>query len=132
MTLLRHCPLLTDLRLWPSYRVTRGDNHDTNLFLRSFVEEGNVGVACPRLQHFNITGRILFSVETFRLFLERKQRYTTALNIQPWKSVFIDINSTSLTEAHWQLLDFASQKKEEGMDVTFFFKGMLTTRTQRC
>ncbi len=75
-----------------------------------------------------MTGMILFSLETFRLFLERKQRFTTALDIQPWKSVIIYINSENPTETHWQLSDLALQKKKEGLEVIFYFDGLRTTK----
>ena len=130
MALLRYCPSLTFLYLGPAGRDLhpRPADHDGDLFLRSFVEEGDTGVACPRLQRFHMTGRIHFSLETFRLLLERKQRYTTALNILPWKMVFIYIPSMSPTETHRQISDFAKQKRAEGLDVSFFLEGMNTPR----
>ena len=120
MTLLRHCPLLSVLYLWPCSGGVgnRTPRHDANLFLRSFVEKSDVGVTCPRLQDFTFMGRIQFSAETLRLFLEGKQKDIYTLNIQIWKRVHIIVQGIiRVAETKQQILDLVSQKKLEGMPV---------------
>ncbi len=116
------------LRLWPFHvdSYAQPAEHDVDSLLRSFVEGGDAGAACPRLQHLHIMGNIHFSLETFCALLERKQQYTTASDgtLLPWKRVFIYIPNTSPTETHWQIADFADQKRTEGLDVDFFVEGM--------
>ncbi len=128
-TLLRHCPLLTCLYLWPcSFGLgaqIQTPSHDANLFLRSFVEEGDVGVTCPRLKNFTFTGKLDFSPETLRLFLEGKQSGIAAPNIVPWKKVAIFIENTESMESERtrHILDLVSQKREQGLDVNVSFAG---------
>ncbi len=64
MGYLRHCPSLTLLSLSCSrywYGITGRLRWDANMLMRAFVEEGNSGVVCPRLQYINFMGEITFS-----------------------------------------------------------------------
>ena len=126
MILLRHCPLLTALYLWPWGSLgAQTTGHDANLFLRSFVEEGDVGVSCPCLQDFAFMGKLDFSAETFRLFLEGKQTDIAAPKIVPWKRVTIHIENMETMESqrYQHILDLVSQKRAEGLNVNVSFVG---------
>ncbi|KJA19005.1 hypothetical protein HYPSUDRAFT_168622 [Hypholoma sublateritium FD-334 SS-4] len=112
---LRRCPSLTVLCLWPG---TRWETHNADSFLRAFVEEDDAGVLCPRLQKFHFTGNIDFSLQTLRLFFERKQGKIALPNILPWKRVRVCmIGGHKATETHRQILDLVSEKKAAGLDV---------------
>ncbi len=116
--LFRYCPLLSVLRLWPFHTdlYTRPRRTRRQFVAALFYRGGRCGAACPRLQHFHITGNIHFSPETFRVLIERKKRYTTAANtLLPWKRVFIYISRMSPTETHRQIADFAEQKRSGGL-----------------
>ncbi len=120
--LLRHCPSLTTLLL-PHYRnpIYTPSIRDVNTFMRRFVEvEGDASVICPGLQYFKFTGLINFSLETFRLFLEGKQRSFTMPNIAPWRTVIIDLQGVQELEAQQDMLELISQKNSEGLDVNAF------------
>ncbi|KJA25385.1 hypothetical protein HYPSUDRAFT_214078 [Hypholoma sublateritium FD-334 SS-4] len=121
MGFLRHCPSLTVLCLWSFGGM---DAVDANRFLRAFVEKSDASIICPRLQYFNVMGRIDFSVQTLRLFLESKQGNIATLNLLPWKRVAVDIRDirNKDTEACQQILDLVSQKKAEGLDVDAFLE----------
>ena len=113
--LLRHCPLLTELSLHPN--TTYGDIRDVDWFLQAFVEDGNQGVICPRLQEFNFSGNIRFSLATLRKFLEEKEGNFLELGILPWRKVVIDMYIKGSGERSQQISDFVSQKRQEGLDI---------------
>ncbi len=48
-----------------------------------FVEAGDHGVICPRLHQFKLTGNIMFSLESLRIFLEGKQGDVLTPNVMP-------------------------------------------------
>ena len=120
MALLRQCPSLTTLSLYPcdwdwSHRTA---NWDANTLLRSFITgEGDIGVICPHLQFATVAGQINFSLDTLCLFLEGKQGSCGMVNIAPWKKVIIQIQGIKATETQQQMSDLVSQKKAEGLDV---------------
>ncbi len=126
--LLRHCLSLTTLLLHPSdwEHIYPSSDWDANMFLRRFVEaEADAGVICPDLQHFKFTGQINFSLETIRLFLERKQRSFTMQSIAPWRiapwrTVIIDLQGVKEAETQQEILELISQKNSEGLDVNAF------------
>ncbi|KJA25392.1 hypothetical protein HYPSUDRAFT_199914 [Hypholoma sublateritium FD-334 SS-4] len=121
--LLRHCPSLTALSLQPCQwnKGTQPSKRDADSLLRAFVEEGGIGITCPLLQHFAFTGKIQFSLETLRLFLETKQGKVATLNaLLPWKRVAFNIRGIEDQEMHQQMLDLVSQKKAAGLDVDIF------------
>ncbi|KJA22695.1 hypothetical protein HYPSUDRAFT_40795 [Hypholoma sublateritium FD-334 SS-4] len=115
MGLLRHCPSLDVLCLWPAY--SNIGTRNANGLLRSFVEQGDVGIICPRLQGFEITGKIDFSLETLRLFLEGKQGKNAIPNVLPWRILIINIGGITAAETRQQMVDLVSQKKAAGLDV---------------
>ncbi|KJA29540.1 hypothetical protein HYPSUDRAFT_221402 [Hypholoma sublateritium FD-334 SS-4] len=108
--LLCHCPSLIVLSLG-------GDGGCADRLLRAFVEEGDAGVICPRLQYFDFTGYMNFSLQTLRLFLEGKQGEIAIPNVLPWKKVSINIGGIRDTKTYEQMLDLVSQKKAAGLDV---------------
>ncbi|KJA19021.1 hypothetical protein HYPSUDRAFT_44691 [Hypholoma sublateritium FD-334 SS-4] len=114
MGFLSHCPSLTVLSIWPcNWNL---DTRDANIFLQAFVE-GDTSAICPRLQYFEFTGNIDFSLQTLSLFLEGKQGDLAALNIMPWKKVAIDVRGIKDAEKYQQVLDLFSQKKAAGLDI---------------
>ena len=125
LNFLRHCPSLTALSLVPcSDDPNHGpSNWDANIFLRSFVQaDGVAGITCPCLQFFKFEGAINFSLETLRLFLERKQRSPGMENIGPWKiapwrMVTIEIKGIKEPETKKEVFFFIFQKQSEGMNV---------------
>lgn len=90
---------------------------DADRLLQAFVEEGNAGVICPRLQYFDFTGYITFSLQTLRLFLEGKGGEIAIPNVLPWKRVVVDGAGIKVTETHQQILDFILKKKAAGLNV---------------
>ena len=118
---LRHCPSLTLLSLSCSrywHAVTRRPTWDANMLLRAFVEEGDIGVICPRLQFIIFTGEINFSLQTLQLFLNGKHGEMSPPKILPWKRIIIDINNVHAgKQTRQQMAEFVSQKKVEGLDV---------------
>ncbi len=118
MEFLRHCPSLRvlSIRIYDSrWGIPEGDQ-----FLRTFVEEGNEGIFCPRLQEFKLTGQLIFSIETLRIFLEGKQGDIHIPNVLPWRRVFISKHRTvdpRFVVKNRQLLDLVARKRAEGLDV---------------
>ena len=88
------------------------------MLLRAFVEEGDIGVICPRLQFIIFTGEINFSLQTLQLFLNGKHGEMSPPKILPWKRIIIDINNVHAgKQTRQQMAEFVSQKKVEGLDV---------------
>ena len=85
--------------------------------LRAFVEEGDHGVICPRLQEFSLWGKCDFSLETLRVFLEGKHGDISPPNVTQWTKVAIDISDIYPAERRRQISDLVSQKKAAGLDV---------------
>ena len=86
--------------------------------LRAFVEEGDHGVICPRLQEFSLWGKCDFSLETLCVFLEGKEGDIAPPNsAAQWTKVAIDISGIYSAERCRQISDFVSQKKAAGLDV---------------
>ena len=110
---LLHCPSLTTLYIWA--HNWRNNTPTGDRFLRAFVEDGNDGVICPRLQDFTFAGKIDFSFETLRIFVGKKRDSATP-NVLPWKKVDIGIGGVKFEE-HQQILDFVSQKAAAGLDI---------------
>ncbi len=110
---LLHCPSLTTLHIWA--HNWRNNTPTGDRLLRAFVEEGNDGVICPRLQDFAFVGKIDFSFETLRIFLGKKQDSATP-NVLPWRKVDIGIDGVKFEERQ-QILDFVSQKAAAGLDI---------------
>ncbi|KJA19035.1 hypothetical protein HYPSUDRAFT_44699 [Hypholoma sublateritium FD-334 SS-4] len=114
MRFLSHCPSLTELSLWPCKWSM--DTSDADKFLRAFVES-DAGVMCPCLQDFSIAGKIDFSFQTLRLFLEGRQGDIAAQNVMPWKKLVIDIRGIRDTEKRRQVSNLVSQKKAAGLNI---------------
>ncbi|KJA19052.1 hypothetical protein HYPSUDRAFT_204962 [Hypholoma sublateritium FD-334 SS-4] len=114
MKLLRQCPSLAILSLWPTKwrRI-----HEADGFLRAFVEEGDSGVLCPRLQTFDFAGNVNYTPQTLRLFLESKHGEIDMPNVLPWKRVLISTREIKATETRQQILDLVSEKNAAGLDV---------------
>ena len=114
--LLRHCPSLSTLFLWP-----RGDYFfNCDRFLKAFVEEGNDGVICPGLQDFTLMGGIDFSLPTLGVFLEGKHGAIALPNVLPWKKVVIDVTGIGSDMRRQKILDFASEKRSAGFPVRVY------------
>ena len=92
---LLHCPSLTTLCIWA--HNWRNNTPTGDRFLRAFVEDGNDGVICPRLQDFTFAGKIDFSFETLRIFVGKKRDSATP-NVLPWKKVDIGIGGVKFEE----------------------------------
>ncbi|KJA16348.1 hypothetical protein HYPSUDRAFT_207145 [Hypholoma sublateritium FD-334 SS-4] len=123
--LLHHCPLLSALSLGPSSSEwdRQPELSDANDFLRRFVQAGDDGVICPRLEHFRIFGNIDLSLQTLRQFIEVKQGANAARSaLHPWKDVAINLTRIPDAKIYEQMLDFISQKLAEGLDVKAFKK----------
>ncbi len=90
------------------------------MLLRAFIEDGDVGIICPRLQYIIFTGNIDFSLETLRLFLNGRHGKTPSPDILPWKRIVIDLQGIGAKDAYKQILDLISLKKAEGLDVYAF------------
>ncbi len=118
MEILRHCPSLTILSL-QSHAGCLG-TRDADRFLRAFVEQGNNGTICPRLQDFLFYGQIDFPLEALRIFLEAKQGGISMLNISPWKSVHIIVAEINSSEKRQQISDLVLQKQAAGLDVRVY------------
>ncbi|KJA22544.1 hypothetical protein HYPSUDRAFT_652761 [Hypholoma sublateritium FD-334 SS-4] len=122
--LLRHCPSLSVLTLHPPQWSRMNQPYDANMFLRTFVEDvnGGVGITCPRLEYFNFTGAVNFSLQTLSQFLEAKQRGTAPVNgLLPWERVKIDMWGIHDLERS-QKLDLVSEKRAAGLDVYIYVK----------
>ncbi len=67
---LHNCPSLSVLYLHPTGRGKRAQESkpDANMLLRAFIEDGDVGIICPRLQYINFAGNIDLSLETLKRF----------------------------------------------------------------
>ncbi len=119
---LHNCPSLSVLYLHPTGRLqARSESKpDANMLLRAFIEDGDVGIICPRLQYINFAGNIDFSLETLKRFLNGRHGSTPTPDILPWKRVIIEINGIGSTDARKQILDLISIKKAEGLDVDAF------------
>ncbi len=120
--LLRYCPSLTALSLQSRGWDQNAASWNADTFFRAFVNEGEFGITCPRLQYIKFTGEIDFSPQTLQLFLEGKQQGIAAPNITPWKRVIIDIGSIKSKEKIKQILDIVSRKRKEGLNVDAFSK----------
>ncbi len=59
-------------------------------------------------------GKIVFSAETLRLFLEGKQKNVATLNIQTWKMVHIIINGMKAAVTKQQILDLVFPEEGGG------------------
>lgn len=127
--LLHHCPSLSILSLQPwDSEWTVKKLPDANSFLRAFVHDDGVGIACPRLQKFSFEGAIKFSLQTLHQFLDTKQHGVAPLAaLLPWKSVEIDMRWVDDSEIH-QMLDLVSQKQAAGLDIHVHVKDDLPLR----
>ncbi len=116
---LRQCPSLSALTVWPQEWAWGGRLFDANQFLRAFVDDAGVGeVICPHLQQFEFIGSVNFSLQTLRLFIEAKRRGIPTSNVlTPWKRVFIDISAIEDPETYQAMQDFVSQHLEMGFDI---------------
>ncbi|KJA19017.1 hypothetical protein HYPSUDRAFT_44690 [Hypholoma sublateritium FD-334 SS-4] len=114
--LLCHCPSLSAISLqareWPNVEQP----FDANRFLRAFVDDGGAAVICPHLQYFELAGKITFSLQTLRQFLQAKHRaiIPPPNGLFPWKCVVIDISGITEPETHQQMLDLVSQQQADG------------------
>ena len=114
--LLRHCPSLSTLFLWP-----RGDyTFNCDRFLQAFVEERDDGVICPGLQDFTLMGGIDFSLPTLSVFLEGKHGAIALPNVLPWKKVVIDVTGIRSDMRRQKILNFASEKRAAGFPVRVY------------
>ena len=101
------------------------------MLLRAFVEQGDAGVICPRLQYIMCIGEIDVSLQTLRRFLNGKHRDIVLPDVLPWKRVTIDIQNIKAKETWRQMLDFVSQKKAEGLDVKAVLNNKTALRYQK-
>ena len=124
MESLRHCSSLTLLYL----RGHDNSIYDANQLLRAFVEEGNDGVICPRLQDFFLRGKCDFSLETLCTFLERKQGDIAAPDVLQWNQVSIEMSGIYSVETCRQISDLVSQKKAAGLNVHVYSSSRYPTR----
>ncbi len=97
-----------------------GTIQDANGFLRAFAEYGDHGVICPRLQDFTCLGKIRFSLETLRIFLESKQGDFLTPGLFPWRKLVIHISVEGSSQRSQEISDFVSQKKAEGLDINVY------------
>ena len=97
------------------------------MLLRAFVEQGDAGVICPRLQYIMCIGEIDVSLQTLRRFLNGKHRDIVLPDVLPWKRVDIDIQNLKARK----MLDFVSQKKAEGLDVKAVLNNKTALRYQK-
>ncbi|KJA19034.1 hypothetical protein HYPSUDRAFT_44697 [Hypholoma sublateritium FD-334 SS-4] len=117
--LLRHCPSLSVLSLRAAPWPTAESSFDGNRFLRAFVDDDGAGVTCPHLQYFECAGKITFTLQTLRQFLQAKHRagIPPPNCLSPWKRVAIDMSGISELETHQQMLDLVSQEQAMGLDI---------------
>ena len=113
---LRCCTSVTALSLTPHGLST----FNADRFLRAFVDEGNEGVICPRLQEFTLSGDFDFSLQTFGIFLEGKHGDISLPDVLPWRKVFIDITCIESDNTRKKLLELASEKRAAGLPVRVY------------
>ncbi len=116
---LRHFPSLTELNLrsyGPDLKPGKA-GWDANTLLREFVEAGDTGVICPRLQCIHFSGECNFSLQTLQLFLSGKQEEIGTPDIAPWRKVIIDIRHVESEQTREEMAGHISRKQAEGLDV---------------
>ncbi len=115
MEFLLYCPSLSELSIQDSDAIRPIPGGDE--FLRTFVEEGNHGVVCPRLQKFEFIGNLKFSIGALRKLLEGKHGDILIPNVFPWRIVFISKFDTRYVSKNQQLLDLVARMRARGLDV---------------